>query len=391
MSLGRMPLANGFLTADQFEDEYFFELEPAFCASCGMFQIIEQPPPESMFHREYSFFTRTSQHMVRHFSDLGETVRREFLQGDDPFVVEIGSNDGALLEGFAQAGIRHLGVDPSANIAAIAERSGVRTLVDFFNQPTAAMIADEHGQADAILAANVMAHIADLHEAAEGVARLLKRQGVLIFEAVSLGDMIQRSAYDLIYDEHVYTFSTRVVAGIFADHGLELIDVTPLPTHGGSMRYVLVHKGRRPVSTAVAEQLAAEEAQGLHLPETYDRFRKKCETMRDRLLSILEDIKQQGRRVAGYGASAKSTTVLNYCGIGPELIEFISDTTPIKQGKYSPGMHIPIRPHADFMAAYPDFALLFAWNHKQEIMAKEPDFMNSGGRWITFFPEVEVF
>ena len=306
MSLGRMPIANGFLTPDRFEDEYFFELKPAICANCGTFQILEQPPPDHMFHDRYAFFTRTSRNMVRHFEALGETVRRTHLHGDDPFVVEIGSNDGALLEGFANAGIRHLGVDPAANSAEIAERHGVRTLVDFFDARSAAMIASEYGQADAILAANVMAHIADLHSVAEGFLQLLKDDGVVIFESVYLGDMIDQTAYDLIYDEHVYTFSARAVARIFAYHGLDLIDVAPLPTHGGSMRYVLARKGQRRISAAVAERLAVEEAQGLHLPETYERFRARCETSRDALRSILE---KKRSKVAAWSGTVRRQRV----------------------------------------------------------------------------------
>ncbi|MGF1610056.1 MAG: methyltransferase domain-containing protein [Kiloniellales bacterium] len=389
MTFGRMPIANAFLLPEDFEREYFFELAPAFCESCGAFQIVEQPDSRRMFHENYAFFTRTSRYMVAHFRRFADWTREAYLDGSDPFVVEIGSNDGAMLECFAQTGIRHLGIEPSANVAEEARRHGVDTLVSFFGHETAEAVLAEHGPADAILAANVMCHIPDLHDVAEGVARLLKPRGILAFEDPYLGDMIEKTSYDQIYDEHVFIFSARAVRSLFEPHGLELIDVLPQPTHGGSMRYVFAHKGARPVAPAVGAQLDKERALGLDRPETYVAFRAACERSRGRLLALLAGERASGRRVAGYGATSKSTTVLNYCGIGPDLIEFISDTTPIKQGKYTPGSHIPVRPYDAFLARYPDSAVLFAWNHRDEIMAKEDGFRAAGGRWITYVPQVE--
>lgn len=342
-----------------------------------------------MFHENYAFFSQTSRSMAVHFESFAQDVKESRL-GDDPFVVEIGSNDGIMLRHFAKAGIRHLGIEPSANVAAAAREQGVQTLCAFFGKETADQILAEHGPADAILAANVMCHIPDLHSVGEGVDRLLKPDGVLIFEDPYLGDVIEKTSYDQIYDEHVYLFSVASVSSAFGPHGLEVIDVRPQVTHGGSMRYILGRKGRHAVSAAVGRQRAHEQALGLHLPETYARFRANCEGSRDRLVALLQELKAAGKRVAGYAATSKSTTVTNYCGIGPDLVEFISDTTPIKQGKFSPGTHIPVRPHADFAARHPDYALLFAWNHQREILEKEQEFVAGGGRWILFVPEVGV-
>ncbi len=390
MTFGRMPVANGFLTPDQFADEYFFELSPAFCESCGAFQIVNQPDPERMFHDNYAFFSRTSRRMVVHFAEYADWVRTQHLGTDDPFVVEIGSNDGIMLENFSHAGIRHLGVEPSANVAEEARRHDVETTVAFFTPKLAEEIVAERGQADALLAANVMCHIPDLNSIAVGADRLLKPDGVLIFEEPYLGDMVEKTSYDQIYDEHVFIFSARSVGNIFDRHGFELIDVKPQWTHGGSMRYVLARKGRRSVLSAVPLQLSREDALGLDRPETFERFRDNCERSREALGELLRSVKRKGQRVTGYGATSKSTTVLNYCGIGPDLIEFISDTTPIKQGKFTPGTHIPIRPYDAFKENYPDFAVLFAWNHRAEILEKEDGFATAGGRWINFVPEVAI-
>jgi len=392
MSFGRMPIANGFVTPGQFKDEYFFELAPVFCEGCSGFQILEQPAAQLMFHENYAFFSRTSRRMAAHFADFARWLRGrvEGAGASDPFVVELGSNDGIMLEHFAKAGIRHLGVEPSANVAAEARRHGVDCVTEFFTPALAGRIAAERGRADAISAANVMCHIPDLHDIARAADRLLGPRGILVFEEPYLGDMIAKTSYDQIYDEHVYVFSALSVSNLFERHGFELIDALPQSTHGGSMRYVLARKGAHAKAPAVAEVVARERAQGLHLPETYAGFRRNCERSKEQLLKLLQDLKAQGRRVAGYGATSKSTTVINYCGIDPSLIEFISDTTPIKQGKFTPGAHIPVKPYEAFCAQPPDYALLFAWNHSQEIFDKEKDFSDNGGKWIVYVPDVSV-
>jgi methylation protein EvaC len=390
MSYGRMPISNAFLTPDQFACEYFFELAPAFCETCGTLQLVEQPDPKRMFHENYAFFTRTSRHMVGHFSRYAAWVRERYLDRPEPFVVEIGSNDGAMLENFAKEGMRHLGIEPSANVAAEAARYGIKSQVAFFGKETAASVLAEHGPADAIIAANVMCHIPDLHDVAEGISVLLAPRGVFIFEEPYLGDVIEKTSYDQIYDEHVYVFSLQSVRSAFEPHGLEVIDVLPQQTHGGSMRFVFARKGARPVAQAVADLAAKEAALGLGKPATYERFRANCEKSRTGLVSSLQRLRSEGKRVIGYAATAKSATVLNYCGIGPDLLEFISDTTPMKQGKYSPGMHIPVRAYQNFKAHYPDVALLLAWNHAREIFGNEKAFAQSGGRWLVYVPEVQL-
>ena len=385
-----MPIANGFLTEAEFAKEYFFDLSVGFCDRCGMVQLMEQPDRERMFHENYAFFSSTSRRMAEHFRGFADWVSAGYLGRADPFVVEIGSNDGILLRNMAERGVRHLGIEPSANVAEAARRNGVRTISEFFDEALARRILDEHGPADAFLGANVMCHLPYLHSVAEGIRLLLSPRGVLAFEDPYLGDILEKTSYDQIYDEHAVYFSLGSVSNLFREHGLEVIDVLPQPVHGGSMRYVLSHAGARPVSEAVASLRRKEGSAGLARAETYARFSKSVSRSRDRLRTLLGDLRKQGRRVVGYAATSKSTTVTNYCGITPDLVEFISDTTPIKHGKFSPGVHIPVRPYEEFVRAYPEYALLFGWNHAEEIFAKEAEFRGAGGRWIVYVPEVGV-
>jgi methylation protein EvaC len=390
ISFGQMPIANGFLTPDQFSKEYFFELRVGFCTQCGMVQLMEQPDREKMFNENYAFFSSTSARMALHFQEFADQVRVRHLNSADPFVVEIGSNDGIMLKNFVAANIRHLGIEPSANVAQVAREQGVLTISQFFDEDLAKQIVAEHGMADAFLGANVMCHIPYLHSVVAGIKILLKPDGVVMFEDPYLGDIVEKVSYDQIYDEHAFYFSIASISYIFEQHGLEVFDVQPQNVHGGSMRYVIGHKGAHAVMPSVVAQRNKEDQLGLCRAETFDHLRTRIEKSREELVALLRDLKRAGRRVVGYAATSKSTTVINYCGLGPDLIEYISDTTPIKHGKYSPGGHIPVRPYEEFKLNYPAFALLFGWNHAEEIMAKEQDFKESGGKWIVYVPKVQV-
>jgi len=390
MSFGRMPIANGFISAADFTNEYFFELQVAFCLDCGMVQLAEPVAPEKMFHENYAFFSSTSARMASHFKQLADLFMEDYLKLPNPFVVEIGSNDGIMLQHFANAGLRHLGIEPSRNVAQEAINKGIQTVCRFFDESVAREILAEHGQADVFLGANVMCHIPYLHSVVAGIKILLKPNGLLIFEDPYLGDIVEKTSYDQIYDEHVFYFSVKSISHLVEQHGLEVVEVIPQGVHGGSMRYMVAHKGARTVSEAVARRLAKEEVLGLHLPETYHSLHQAIEQSRNDLMRLLHDLKRKNKRVVGYGATSKSTTVTNYCGITPGLVEFISDTTPIKQGKFSPGAHIPVRPYEEFVTNYPDYALLFAWNHADEIMAKEQNFRRAGGKWLLYVPRVEI-
>jgi methylation protein EvaC len=343
-----------------------------------------------MFHDNYAFFSSTSKRMADHFHAFADTVMKKHLTEPLPFVVEIGSNDGIMLQHFVQAGIRHLGIEPSANVAQVAREKGINTVCSFFDEKLARQIVAEYGQADLFLGANVMCHIPYLHSVAEGIKILLKPRGLLIFEDPYLGDIVEKTSYDQIYDEHAFYFSVNSVNYLFGQHGLEVIAVEHKNVHGGSMRYTLAHKGSFEINKSVTDQIDRELLLGLCQPQTYTDLKKRIEISRDKLLELLGSLRNENKRVVGYAATSKSTTVINYCGITPDLVQYISDTTPIKQGKYSPGMHIPIRPYEDFKNDYPEYALLFAWNHGEEIMEKELAFVASGGKWIIYVPQVKV-
>ena len=392
MTFGSMPIANGFLNKDQFSDEYFFDMEVAFCDKCKMFQLVNQPDPGQMFNENYAFFSGTSKLMAAHFEEFANHVLDDYIKDEnDPFVVEIGSNDGIMLKYFAQKGIRHLGIEPSANVAQVAMDQGINTIVEFFDKSLVEKIVNEHGQADAYIAANVMCHIPYINSIVEGIKVLLKPDGVVMFEDPYLGNVIEKTTYDQIYDEHTFLFSVHSIQYLFNQFDMEVIDVESQESHGGTMRYVIAHKGAKSVHKNVQKQLKYEDDIGLTKVESFNQFKTNCEKYRKDLMELLKDIKSQGKTISGYAATSKSTTIINYCNITKEHLDCIYDTTPIKQNKFSPGAHIPIKPHSEFKDNYPDYALLFGYNHEKEIMAKEQDFMDQGGRWITYVPEVKTF
>lgn len=390
ISFGKMPIANGFLKAEEFGGEFFFNLQVGFCSGCSLVQLTERVEPEKLFHENYAYFASTSVRMVEHFREFAGEVQRYFPDSADPFVVEIGSNDGIMLKNFAQAGVRHLGVEPSKNVAQEAMRQGVNTKCSFFDRETAAEILREYGPADAILGANVVCHIPDINGLLSAVKLLLKKNGVFIFEDPYLGDIVESTAYDQFYDEHVFYFCFSSLSKVLARHDMVIVDAMPQKVHGGSMRYVIARTGEKPVSADVAKLKDREQYLGLDQVSTFSSLNDRIDSSREELTTLLRRLKKQGRRVVGYGATSKSTTVTNYCGIGPDLVEFISDTTPTKQGKFSPGTHIPVKPYEAFTSQYPDYALLFAWNHGEEIMAKEGRFKDRGGKFITYVPQVQV-
>ena len=390
VDFGNMPIANAFATKEALSDEYTFPMKVGFCKSCNMVQLVEQPERERMFHENYAFFSSTSNYMKEHFKRFANSVSE--LQGLDEssFVVEVGSNDGIMLQNFVTGNIPCLGVEPSKNVAQVAREKGIKVITEFFDQPLAENIIVTHQKADAILSANVMCHIPYMHSIYDGVKVLLKDDGVFIFEDPYLGEVIEKTSFDQIYDEHVFLFSALSVSHLASMHDLELIDVEYQITHGGSMRYTIAHKGMKKVSNNVVNLIDKEKKLGLDSSEAYSSFADDVDQIKDDLIKLLTTLKNEGKKVVAYGATSKSTTVANYFGITPDLIECIYDTTPIKQNKFSPGMHIPVLPYEQFRESDPDYVLLFAWNHSAEIMKKEEDYMSGNRRWITYIPKVII-
>jgi SAM-dependent methyltransferase len=391
VDFGLQPLGNGFIEPSEFKKEYFFPMEIGFSEVSMMLQLLKQPSPEKMFHDHYAFYSSTSNFMAAHFKEFSnQVIQSDYMKNNSPFVVELGCNDGIMLKNFAELGFNHLGIEPSLNVAKEANKVGVKTRSEFFSESLAEAIVIEEGQADVFLAANVMCHIPTILDVVKGIKKLLKPSGVAIFEDPYLGDILEKTSYDQIYDEHVFLFSALSIQYLFAQQEMELIDVIAQKTHGGSMRYVVAHKGFYPIKTSVKELIDNERKKGLDRLVTFETFKANVERSKSDLVNLLRNLKKEGKRVVGYAATSKSTTILNYCNIGPDLIESICDTTPIKQNKFSPGVHIPIAPYETFKSNPPDFAFLFAWNHAEEIMAKEKDFTGSGGKWITHIPNVKV-
>jgi 2-polyprenyl-3-methyl-5-hydroxy-6-metoxy-1,4-benzoquinol methylase len=391
MDFGPQPLGNGFIDYGELDSEYFYDMKLGFSEESMLVQLINQPDPNRMFHQEYAFFSSTSENMKLHFKDLSDyVISSGILPKQNPFVVELGCNDGILLKNFAALGIKHLGIEPSKNVAQQANINGVNTVSEFFDEEVADKVVQEYGQADVFLAANVMCHISNIKSVVSGIKKLVKQRGIIIFEEPYLGDVIKKISYDQIYDEHVFVFSALSVQYLFNLFGIELIDVSHQNTHGGSMRYVLSNKGIYPVKDSVLKLINDEQRNGLDKLETFLNFRLNVEKSKQDLNSLILSLKSQGKDIAGYAATSKSTTILNYCGIGPDMISYICDTTPLKQGKLSPGVHIPIVPYENFSQNPPDYALLFAWNHSDEILSKEKDFSLQGGKWITHVPNVRI-
>ena len=390
IDFGLMPIANAFETLENMENEYKFPMEVGFCEECKMVQLLSQPEREKMFHENYAFFSSTSKYMQHHFNKLADNVIKHEQLDSDSFVVEIGCNDGILISNFQNSNVPCLGVEPSKNVADVAKSRGIDVLNEFFDQKIALEIINKHKHADVILSANVMCHIPYIHSIFKGIKTLLKEDGIFVFEDPYLGDIIEKSSFDQIYDEHVFLFSEHSIDNVANMNGLELIDINPQITHGGSMRYTISHKGKRKKSIRVIDLINKEKSRGLDSHIAFEKFAEDVDVINKNLIKLLTDLKSENKKVVAYGATSKSTTVTNFFNITPDLVECIYDTTPIKHYKFSPGKHIPIRPYEEFHDSNPDYVLLFAWNHSVEIMKKEKDFMGNERKWITYFPVVEV-
>jgi len=368
----------------------FFRLAVGVCTSCTMVQQLETVPPNDMYRADYPYRASGSLMIRRHFEDVARQIIQTCPGGRDGFVVEIGSNDGVMLKTLSAAGMRHLGVDPAASAGEVARSHGVNVRTDFFNASTAAEIHAEHGPANLIFSANTFSHISYLDSIFYGVDSLLAPGGLFVFEDRSLADILRHNYFDQIYDEHIYLFSVSSVKTMAAHFGFELVDAEHLPLHGGSIRYTVARKGTREPTAAVAEFLAREKADGLAEEAAFVRFSGEIDRIKADLVSLLRGLRSEGRRVVGYGATSRSATVLNYCGIGADLLPLVCDSTPEKQRRVTPGSKIPVCSPAVFSQPFPDYALLFAWNHAEEIMAKEHLFHEQGGRWILYVPQVHI-
>lgn len=390
VDLGDQPTANGFLLPEEVPGEFLFRLAVGACTRCTLVQLVTVVPQEMRYHAGYRYHASGSVSHREHFAADARRFLATELTGLDPFIVEIGCNDGVMLGTIAAAGVRHLGVEPSGNVADIAREKGINVLSAFFDEETAARVRAEHGPADVVFGANTICHIAHIDSVFRGLDALLAPGGVFVFEEPYLATIINGMAFDQIYDEHVYYFSATSVRAMAARFGFELVDAERIAMHGGEVRYTIARPGTRVPSGRLADLLAEEEADKLNEQVTLAEFGRDVARIRDDLVTLLRQLRAEGKRVVGYGAPGKSSTVTNYCGIDTSLVPFVCDSTPAKQGRLVPGSHLPVRPPAEFADPYPDYALLFAWNHADEIMAKEEEFRRRGGQWISYVPDVRV-
>lgn len=396
LSLGETPLANALLTQPRLsEPEPRFPLHLVFCPSCSLVQIVESVPPEVLFS-DYPYFSSFSETMLRSAQDIAQRIIRDRALSADSLIIEIASNDGYLLQYYKQSGLRVLGIEPAANIAAVAEAErGIPTLVEFFGVDLARRLGDEGMRADVIHANNVLAHVPDLNGVIEGFAQLLKPTGVAVIEVPYLREFIRNVEFDTIYHEHLCYFSLCSLSRLFSKNGLTIVDVEQIPIHGGSLRIFAAPSigpnGEPAEPSGAVVELSREEAEwGVDAAVTYEGFADRVLELRAHLRSMLTEIKKQGMSIAAYGASAKGATLLNYCGIGAETLEFVADVSTVKQGLFTPGTHLEIVPPQRLLETMPDYVLLLSWNFADEIMRQQAEYIERGGRFIIPVPEPRV-
>lgn len=380
LDLGKQPIANGFLTKDQIKDEFFFELKVKFNEETKLVTQVDYVDPPLMFNENYSYRGSMSETMKQHFNQFNNTLDQ------NKTLLEIGSNDGVFIKNRNPKNT--IAVEPCANFAAETQNLGYHTYSEFWTKELADQIQKDHGKQDIIFAANCICHIPDLDETFEAVESLLTDDGVFIFEDPSLAEVINNTSYDQIYDEHPHIFSVIALDNLLSKHGLNIVKVDNLSVHGGSNRIYAKKIGAK-IDPSVEKNKSYERILGLDQFKTFEQFAQKVEQSKKDLLQILTQCKKENKKVISYGATSKSTTIFNYCGITPSLIDYVTDTTPEKQGKLTPGTHIPIITPEEGFNESVDFTYLGAWNFVAEIKNKEREFISNGGKFITHVPTVK--
>lgn len=387
MDFGTMPLADGLVVDGEQALERRYPLTVVFCPECSLLQIRETVPPEILYSRDYPYFSSFSDTVVDHARRNVEALVERYHLGPSSLVIEIASNDGYLLQWFAERGVPVLGVDPSPGPAAAARDRGIPTLGEFFDQALADRLVTENRQADVVIANNLLAHVPDQRALVAAIARVLKPEGVVMAEFPYVKDLVDHTEFDTIYHEHHCYFSLTSVGRLFARQGLPPTDVEHHDIHGGSLR---VHFGPGKRAPSVGEYLQAEEQSGLTDLAYYQSLADRAAETRRELVALLDRLKASGARLAAYGAAAKGAVMLNFCGVGTERLDYVVDRNVHKQGKLMPGVHVPIVGPERLQADPPDYLLLLAWNFKEEILAQQQEYAAAGGRFLVPVPYPEV-
>ena len=391
LDLGTTPLANALLPDARLgEPEPRFPLGLVFAPESALLQLTHSVPPESLFS-DYLYFSSFSDGMLRSARSLVERLVSERRLGAGHLALEIASNDGYLLQYYREAGVPVLGIEPAANIARLAVERGIPTRCEFFGLEAARRLAAEGIRADVVHANNVLAHVPDLNGFAEGLRLVLAEGGLAVIEVPYARDMLDHCEFDTIYHEHLFYFTLTALDRLFGRHGLRVADVERLPIHGGSLRVFVTHTSPDGVPSGAVRALLAEEAAwGVTDPAVYRGFAARVERLRHDLRALLGGLKRDGKRLAAYGAAAKGSTLLNYCGIGRETLDYVVDRSTVKQGLHMPGVHLRVEPPARLLEDRPDYLLLLAWNFADEIMRQQAEYARQGGRFVIPVPEPRI-
>ncbi len=382
LDLGSQPLANSFVSAEDLDKpEPVYPLEVYVCRNCNLAQLIHVVDKNELF-KHYVYFSAGMPRISPHWQNYAKEVMAEYLETPNDFVFEIASNDGILLKFFKDKGFRILGIDPAQNIVPVAESLGVPTLTAFFEEKIAKEVLQKHGPAKAILANNVVAHIDDHHDLCRGVKTLLHTQGVFVIEAPYLADMFENLTYDTIYHEHLSYLAVRPLQTLFQKFGLEIFDVKLIPVQGQSLRLFVGHKGAHAMNPSVSEFVQKELEYKMDDVQSYFDLAKRIAVSKEKLVELVRNLKKQGKKIAAYGAPAKGNTLLNYCKIGPDSIDYAVDDLTSKQGLYTPGMRIQVVTREYASKHLPDYYLLLAWNYAQTVLDREQTFRDQGGKFI---------